>query len=183
MWLTHLEFDATNPFMRHWFDAMGERGRDVRYDTRGCGLSEPAPAEISFDRWVDDLEAVAASVSDDPVNVLGFSQGAAVAIGFAVRRRPPSSPAVATGAHLMTTPSTSPWPSWPGRRSGTPPSRGRPPRSSLTCQRPARRSCRRSPTSSAFANIARNNRAPTGCPRLRCRPCGPALAGGDVAHR
>jgi hypothetical protein len=20
MWLTHLEFDATNPFMRHWFD-------------------------------------------------------------------------------------------------------------------------------------------------------------------
>jgi tetracycline repressor-like protein len=34
---------------------------------------------------VDDLEAVAASVSDDPVNVLGFSQRAAVAIGFAVR--------------------------------------------------------------------------------------------------
>jgi AcrR family transcriptional regulator len=35
---------------------------------------------------VDDLEAVAASVSDDPVNMLGFSQGAAVAIGVAVRR-------------------------------------------------------------------------------------------------
>lgn len=86
MWLTHLEFDATSPLMRHWFDAMGERGRYVRYDARGCGLSEPAPAEISFDRWVDDLEAVAATVSDDPVNVLGFSQGAAVAIAFAVRR-------------------------------------------------------------------------------------------------
>jgi pimeloyl-ACP methyl ester carboxylesterase len=137
MWLTHLEFDATNPFMRHWFDAMGERGRYVRYDARGCGPSEPAPAEISFDRWVDDLEAVAASVSDDPVNVLGFSQGAAVAIGFAVRRWPPSSPAVATGAHLMTTPSTSPWPSWPGRRSGTPPSRGRLPRSPLPVSAPA----------------------------------------------
>jgi pimeloyl-ACP methyl ester carboxylesterase len=66
--------------------AMGERGRYVRYDARGCGPSKPAPAEISFDRWVDYLEAVAASVSDDPVNVLGFSQGAAVAIGFAVRR-------------------------------------------------------------------------------------------------
>ena len=35
MWLTHLEFDATNPFMRHWFDAMGERGRYVRYDAWG----------------------------------------------------------------------------------------------------------------------------------------------------
>src|SRR5262245_20603614 len=86
MWLTHLEFDATNPLMRHWFDAMGERGRYVRYDARGCGLSEPAPDEISLDRWVDDLEAVVAAVSDDPVNVLGFSQGAAVAIAFAVRR-------------------------------------------------------------------------------------------------
>ena len=53
----------------------------------------------------------------------------------AVRYQPgqpaPFSPAVATGAHLMTTPSTSPWPSWPGRRSGTPPSRGHPPQSSL----------------------------------------------------
>lgn len=41
MWLTHLEFDATNPFIRHWFDAMGERGRYVRYDARGYGLSDP----------------------------------------------------------------------------------------------------------------------------------------------
>jgi pimeloyl-ACP methyl ester carboxylesterase/DNA-binding CsgD family transcriptional regulator len=86
MWLTHLEFDATNPLMRHWFDAMGARGRYVRYDARGCGLSDPAPTEISFERWVDDLEAVAAAVSDEPVTVLGFSQGAAVAIAFAVRR-------------------------------------------------------------------------------------------------
>jgi hypothetical protein len=36
MWLTHLEFDATNPFMRHWSDAMGERGRYVRYDAQGA---------------------------------------------------------------------------------------------------------------------------------------------------
>jgi hypothetical protein len=54
MRLTHLEFDATNPFMRHWFDAMGERGRYVRYDAWGAAPSEPAPAEISFDRWADD---------------------------------------------------------------------------------------------------------------------------------
>ena len=40
MWLTHLEFDASNPLMRHWFEAMGSRGRYVRYDARGCGLSD-----------------------------------------------------------------------------------------------------------------------------------------------
>ena len=31
-------------------------------------------AEISFDRRVDDLDAAAAVASDEPVNVLGFSQ-------------------------------------------------------------------------------------------------------------
>src|SRR5689334_13857642 len=72
--------------MRHWFDAMGERGRYVRYDARGVWPSELAPAEISFDRWVDDLAAVAASVSDEPGQRTRFSQGAAVAIGFLVRR-------------------------------------------------------------------------------------------------
>ena len=43
MWLTHLEFDATNPFIRHWFDAMGERDRFVRYDARGVASPVPAP--------------------------------------------------------------------------------------------------------------------------------------------
>ena len=70
--------------------------------------------------------------------------------------------AAATGGHLITTPSTSPWLSWPGRRSGTPPSRARPPRSSPTCRRPGRRSCWPSPTSSASANIDRSSPAPTG---------------------
>src|SRR5262249_49788756 len=56
--------------------------------------------------------------------------------------------------------STSRWPSWPGRRSATPPSRARPPRSSLTCQRPARRSYPPWPTCSASANTAGRNRRP-----------------------
>ena len=85
MWLTHLEFDATNPLQRHWLEAMRTRGRYVRYDARGCGLSDPNPAEISFERWVDDLETIAETVTDEPITVLGFSQGAAVAIAYAVR--------------------------------------------------------------------------------------------------
>jgi pimeloyl-ACP methyl ester carboxylesterase len=85
MWLTHLEFDATNPFMRHWFDAMGERGPYVRCDARGVACpSLLRRRSASIAGWM--TSAVAASVSDDPVNVLGFSQGATVAIGFAVRR-------------------------------------------------------------------------------------------------
>jgi hypothetical protein len=62
----------------------------------------------------------------------------------------------------MTTPSTSSWPSWPGHRSGMPPSLARPPRSSPTCQRPGRRTCRLSLTCSASANMNRSSPAPTG---------------------
>jgi pimeloyl-ACP methyl ester carboxylesterase len=64
-----------------FFRPRGATGR-----ARPCGLSDPAPTEISFERWAGDLEAVAAAVSDKPVTVLGFSQCAAVAIAFAVRR-------------------------------------------------------------------------------------------------
>jgi pimeloyl-ACP methyl ester carboxylesterase/DNA-binding CsgD family transcriptional regulator len=86
MWLTHLEFDATNPLQRHWLDAMRTRGRYIRYDARGCGLSDPSPNEIGFERWVDDLETVTLTVTDEPITVLGFSQGAAIAVAYAARQ-------------------------------------------------------------------------------------------------
>ena len=42
-WLTHLEFDWGSPVWRHWLDALGERPHVVRYDERGCGLSDRGP--------------------------------------------------------------------------------------------------------------------------------------------
>ena len=43
MWLSHLELDSKSPLTRHWRDVMETRGRFVRYDARGCGLSDWAP--------------------------------------------------------------------------------------------------------------------------------------------
>jgi len=85
-WLTHLDFDWESPVWRHWLDGLGERHTVIRYDERGSGLSDREPGDLSLDTWVDDLETVVDAAGLDRFALLGFSQGAAVALAYAVRR-------------------------------------------------------------------------------------------------
>jgi len=57
-WLSHLAYDWESPVWRHWLAELSRRFRLVRYDERGCGLSDWDVGRFSFDDWVDDLEAV-----------------------------------------------------------------------------------------------------------------------------
>lgn len=84
-WLTHLEYDWRSPVWRHWTEFLAGHFRYVRYDERGCGMTDWEVGELSFERWVADLDAVieAADV-DEPMVLFGVSQGAAVAIACAV---------------------------------------------------------------------------------------------------
>lgn len=84
-WLSHLEFDLVSPVWRHWWRDLSRRYRLIRYDERGCGLSDWDVERFDVDAWVADLEAVAATLDDQPFALLGISQGAAVAISYAVR--------------------------------------------------------------------------------------------------
>jgi pimeloyl-ACP methyl ester carboxylesterase/DNA-binding CsgD family transcriptional regulator len=84
-WLSHLEFDLRTPIWRHWIEAFARRHTYVRYDTRGCGLSDRNPQEISFESWVADLEAVVDASGLDRFPLLGISQGGAIATAYAVR--------------------------------------------------------------------------------------------------
>lgn len=85
-WMTHLEFEWESPTWRHWLHFFTEHFRYVRYDERGCGLTDWNVPDLSLDRWVDDLEAVIeAAQPSGPVALLGISQGAAACIGYAVR--------------------------------------------------------------------------------------------------
>lgn len=84
-WLTHLEFDWQSPIWQPLFSELSESCRLVRYDPRGTGLSDWHPPEITFYRWVDDLEAVADAAGLDRFALLGLSQGAAVSIAYAAR--------------------------------------------------------------------------------------------------
>jgi pimeloyl-ACP methyl ester carboxylesterase/DNA-binding CsgD family transcriptional regulator len=84
-WLSHIEFDWASPIWRHWIEALSQRHTLVRYDTRGCGLSDRAPPEISFESWVRDLEAVVDAMKLDRFPLLGISQGGAIAVAYAMR--------------------------------------------------------------------------------------------------
>lgn len=84
-WLTHLAYDRTNPIWQHWVTELSRDRMLVRYDERGCGLSDRDVPELSFDSWVDDLEAVVDAAGIDRFALFGMSQGGAVAIAYAAR--------------------------------------------------------------------------------------------------
>src|SRR5262245_40249373 len=57
-WLTHLDFEWESPIWRHWWAALSEHHRVVRYDERGNGMSQRDIGDVSFDTWVRDLETI-----------------------------------------------------------------------------------------------------------------------------
>ena len=84
-WLSHLAYDWESPVWRHWLAELSRRFRLIRYDERGCGLSDWDIGRFSFDDWVDDLEAVVDAAGLDQFPLLGISQGGPVAIAYAAR--------------------------------------------------------------------------------------------------
>jgi len=84
-WLSHLAYDWESPVWQHWLTELSRRFRLVRYDERGCGLSDWDTGQFSLDDWVDDLEAIVDAAGLDRFPLLGISQGGPVAIAYAVR--------------------------------------------------------------------------------------------------
>jgi pimeloyl-ACP methyl ester carboxylesterase/DNA-binding CsgD family transcriptional regulator len=84
-WLSHLEHDWDSPVWRHWLTALSKNHTLVRYDERGCGLSDWDTGSLTFEAWVSDLEAVVDALGLERFPVLGISQGASIAIAYAVR--------------------------------------------------------------------------------------------------
>jgi len=84
-WLTDVEKDLTSVVDRHWISELSRDYGYVRYDSRGCGYSDRNIERMSLDAWVEDLEAVVDAMELERVPLLGISQGAAVAIAYAVR--------------------------------------------------------------------------------------------------
>jgi DNA-binding winged helix-turn-helix (wHTH) protein/pimeloyl-ACP methyl ester carboxylesterase len=84
-WLTHIEYDWESPVWSPLLHRLAARCRLIRYDGRGTGLSDRAVTDISFAAFVRDLETVVESTGVKQSAFLGISQGAAVAISYAVR--------------------------------------------------------------------------------------------------
>lgn len=85
-WMTHLEYEWESPVWRHWIRFFSEHFRFVRHDERGCGMTDWNVGDLSFERWVEDLETVVAAAGPrEPFALLGISQGAATCIAYAVK--------------------------------------------------------------------------------------------------
>jgi pimeloyl-ACP methyl ester carboxylesterase/DNA-binding CsgD family transcriptional regulator len=101
-WLTHIEHDWQSPLWRHWLNALGTHRTVIRYDERGCGLSDRAVDAdgFEFERWLGDLEAVVDAVGPERFALLGISQGAGIAIAYAVRHPERVSGLILYGGYL-----------------------------------------------------------------------------------
>jgi pimeloyl-ACP methyl ester carboxylesterase/DNA-binding CsgD family transcriptional regulator len=85
-WMTHLEYEWESPVWRHWIRFFSDHFRYIRHDERGCGMTDWNVGDLSFERWVEDLEAVVAAADPrEPFALLGISQGTATCVGYAVR--------------------------------------------------------------------------------------------------
>jgi pimeloyl-ACP methyl ester carboxylesterase/DNA-binding CsgD family transcriptional regulator len=83
--LTHLDFDLNSPVWAPWIAELSQGNMLLRYDGRGCGLSDSAPAPLSLDAWVSDLEAVVDAAGLEHFALFGCSQGAAISLAYAAR--------------------------------------------------------------------------------------------------
>ena len=99
-WITHLDYDWHSPVWRHWIEGLARCHTFIRFDERGCGLSDHDPAEMSLDAFVRDLETVIDTVGLDRFPLLGVSQGGAVAIRYAARHPERVSKLILLGAYV-----------------------------------------------------------------------------------
>lgn len=84
-WITHLDYEWESPVWRHWMEGLSRGRTFIRYDERGCGLSDHDPEDISFEAFVRDLETVVDELGLERFPLMGMSQGGPVAMAYAVR--------------------------------------------------------------------------------------------------
>jgi pimeloyl-ACP methyl ester carboxylesterase/DNA-binding winged helix-turn-helix (wHTH) protein len=98
-WMTHIDLEWDNAVWGHWLAGLSRHHTLVRYDERGCGLSDWEVDRFDFEAWVDDLSVVVDAAGLDRFPLLGVSQGGAVAVAFAVRHPERVSRLVLVGAY------------------------------------------------------------------------------------
>jgi pimeloyl-ACP methyl ester carboxylesterase/DNA-binding CsgD family transcriptional regulator len=85
-WMTHLDYERESPVWRHWVRELSRGHTLIRFDERGCGLSDRQfDGTPSLDTYVGDLAAVADAAGLGRFALLGLSGGGPTAIEYAAR--------------------------------------------------------------------------------------------------
>ena len=72
----------------------------VRFDQRGCGLSDHDPVDMSLDAFVADLETVVDAAGLERFPLVGLSQGGPISVAYAARHPERVSKLVLVGAFV-----------------------------------------------------------------------------------
>ena len=83
--MTSLEHDWRSPIWKHYFNFFGSSHSFYRFDQRGNGFSDWDPQNISFNNFVDDLEAVVNDAGLENFPLFALSQGTAVSLAYAAK--------------------------------------------------------------------------------------------------
>ncbi|GAG17771.1 unnamed protein product, partial [marine sediment metagenome] len=82
---THIELEWRMPEVRRWYERLAQKRSLVRYDGRGCGLSDRDVADFSLDAQVLDLEAVVDRLRLERFALFAMAYAGPVAIAYAAR--------------------------------------------------------------------------------------------------
>ncbi len=85
--VSHIDYDLSRPEIRSFYERLADRQRLIRYDKRGCGLSDRTAeaSALGLEAQVEDAAAVLDASGVRRVALLAWSQGGPVAIAFAAR--------------------------------------------------------------------------------------------------
>jgi pimeloyl-ACP methyl ester carboxylesterase len=81
--ISHLEVALEEPALAHFYDRLATFRRVILFDKRGTGLSDPVPHAPTLEENVEDLRAVMDAVGSERADVVGVSEGGAMAALFA----------------------------------------------------------------------------------------------------
>jgi pimeloyl-ACP methyl ester carboxylesterase/DNA-binding CsgD family transcriptional regulator len=84
-WLSHLELAWQSLSWQPWLDAFSREFRSLRYDQRGCGLSDRDTQDLSFEAWIRDFESTIDAAGFQQFSILATCQGGPIAIEYAAR--------------------------------------------------------------------------------------------------
>lgn len=101
-WVHHINLDGNHPVWRPWLRFLTSRHTVIRYDWRGCGLSDRDGVTFAFDRYADDLNAVIKASGIDRYMLFGMAgAGSAVTILHAAAHPEQVARLIVCGSHAF----------------------------------------------------------------------------------
>src|SRR5437016_2256429 len=82
-WVSHLEILWEEPQAAAFLRRLGEFCRLIIFDKRGTGMSDPMTYAPPIDERMDDIRAVMDAADSERAALLGYSEGASLALVFA----------------------------------------------------------------------------------------------------